>query len=152
MGRGCAVARSLARELTRIAAAAHARGMSGEDFATKPETARHRVCAVWDVPRGGVKVVTIAGVDVGIFNLGGKFFAYRNVCPHAGAPVCSGKITGTALASGVYTYEWGRPGEILRCPWHGWEFDLRTGAHLASDARLRDYRVSVEGDEIFIEL
>ncbi len=114
---------------------------------------RHRVCAVWDVPRGGVKVVTVAGISLGIFSVGGKLVAYRNACPHAGAPVCAGKITGTALETGVYDYAWGRAGEILRCPWHGWEFDLKTGVHLADPTvKLRALPLTIVDDGVFVEL
>lgn len=122
-------------------------------LAETPPPDRHRVCATWDVPRGGVRRVTVAGIELGIFSVNGRIVAYRNVCPHAGAPVCAGKLTGTALASEVYTYAWGRTGEILRCPWHGWEFDLTTGAHLADPAtRLRGYPVTIVDDEVFVEL
>jgi nitrite reductase (NADH) small subunit len=114
---------------------------------------RHRACSVWDVPRGGVKILTVAGVELGLYSIGGKIVAYRNVCPHAGAPVCSGKLTGTALPTEVYSYAWGRAGEILRCPWHGWEFDLVTGAHLADpQTRLRSYPVVVIENDVFVEL
>jgi nitrite reductase (NADH) small subunit len=118
-----------------------------------PAPQRHRACAVWDIPRGSVKRVIIAGVELGLYHTSGKIVAYRNVCPHAGAPVCSGKLTGTTLPTEVYSYAWGRSGEILRCPWHGWEFDLVTGAHLADpQTRLRSYVVVVIENDVFVEL
>jgi nitrite reductase/ring-hydroxylating ferredoxin subunit len=87
-------------------------------------------------------------MEIGVFNVGGKYFAYRNVCPHAGAPVCLGKICGTNLTSDVYKLEYGREGEILRCPWHGWEFDLLTGEHLVDErTRLKSYEVEVAAGE-----
>jgi len=91
---------------------------------------RHPAARTGELPPGGRKLVTIGRVQIGLFNVSGEFRAYRNVCPHAGAPVCLGRVGGTSLPSDVYEYKYGREGCILRCPWHGWEFDLRTGEHL----------------------
>jgi nitrite reductase/ring-hydroxylating ferredoxin subunit len=82
--------------------------------------------------------VTAGRIELGVFNVGGEVRAYRNACPHAGAPVCTGRISGTAQPSKVYEYIYGSEGCILRCPWHGWEFDLRTGEHLVDpEVRLK---------------
>ena len=69
----------------------------------------------------------MAGREIGIFNLDGAFYALKNACAHQGARVCLGKIVGTALPSDVYEYQYGREGQILRCPWHEWEYDIKTG-------------------------
>jgi len=85
---------------------------------------------------------------VGLFNVAGAIMAYRNACPHAGAPVCVGKISGTSLPSKVYEYIYGSEGCILRCPWHGWEFDLRTGQHLVDpETRLKELPVEAGRSE-----
>ena len=53
----------------------------------------------------------------------------------------------------VQERRWGREGEILACPWHGWEFDLLTGESLSDPRiRLRRYPVEVEDDTIYITL
>ena len=104
---------------------------------------RHPAAKTGDLPPGGRKLVTIGRVEIGLFNVSGEYRAYRNVCPHAGAPVCLGRVGGTSLPSEVYEYKYGREGSILRCPWHGWEFDLRTGANLV-DPRKRLKAVPVE--------
>lgn len=108
---------------------------------------RYPVMKESDLPPGSRKLVQVAGVEIGLFNVAGKVHAYRNVCPHGGAPVCLGKITGTTLPSRVYEYDYGLDGCILRCPWHGWEFDLRTGEHLVDPAtRLKKISVESGGD------
>ena len=95
----------------------------------------------------------VNGMEVGIFKLDQDYYAWRNICPHAYAPVCEGVVCGTQLPSNVYEYVYGRDREILRCPWHGWEFDLRTGEHLASeDTKLRGYEVEVEDEQVFVLL
>ncbi|MFB9277476.1 Rieske (2Fe-2S) protein [Cohnella cellulosilytica] len=108
---------------------------------------RHRVAGPGEIPSGGRKLVKVNGLEFGIFNVGGQYRAYRNVCPHAGADVCVGTIGGTRLPARVYEYVYGRENEILRCPWHGWEFDLTTGEHLVDpQVKLRAGKLETSGD------
>lgn len=107
---------------------------------------KHIVATVDEIPVGGRKLVEVAGRSIGVFNVNGEFFALRNSCPHQGGPLCSGRISGflTAAKPGEYTYS--RRGEILRCPWHGWEFDVKTGQSWfdPDKTRVRNYKVTVE--------
>jgi nitrite reductase/ring-hydroxylating ferredoxin subunit len=107
---------------------------------------KHIVATVEEIPPGTHKIITVAGRSIGLFNIGGEFFALRNSCPHQGGPLCTGRVSGfvTAETPGEYTYS--RRGEILRCPWHGWEFDIRTGQSWFDPAkvRVRRYEVTVE--------
>ena len=106
---------------------------------------RHVVGRVEDVPPGERTLVEIDGRSVGVFNLGGEFFAIRNACPHAGGPLCAGVLSGMVVSDepGEYTYL--RRGEFVRCPWHQWEFDVRTGRSWFDPAstRVRRYDVTV---------
>ena len=113
----------------------------------------------WEVGRaselapGERRLVEVKGHSVGIFNVNGEIIAVLNLCPHELAPVCRGRVGGTTLPSPPGEYRWGREGEILACPWHGWEFDLQTGRALADErVRLRRYPVSVEDDTIFVTI
>jgi nitrite reductase/ring-hydroxylating ferredoxin subunit len=109
---------------------------------------RHPVALAGEIPPGGRKIVTIGRLQIGVFNVAGEIKAYRNACPHAGAPVCVGRISGTSQPSRVYEYIYGSEGCILRCPWHGWEFDLRTGEHLVDpEIRLKSVPVEAAGAE-----
>lgn len=102
---------------------------------------------------GARKLIDVEGRSIGIFNVGGEYVAVLNVCPHELAPVCLGRVTGTTLPSRPgEPLKWGREGEILACPWHGWEFDLKTGRALADKRRLRRYPVTVKDGEIWIEV
>lgn len=97
------------------------------------------------------KIVTVNGVEVGVFRVNGKYYAWRNLCPHGGAPVCEGRVCGTRLPSLVYEYKYGMEQEILRCPWHGWEFDLTTGKHLVGEkTKLKGYTVEEEDGKLFL--
>ena len=111
------------------------------------------VARVDEIPPGGRKIVTVEGRSLGIFNVKGTFVAVLNVCPHELAPVCLGRLGGTTLPSLPGEYCWGREGEILACPWHGWEFDLLTGRALADPRRrLRRFPVTVVGDAVCVML
>jgi nitrite reductase/ring-hydroxylating ferredoxin subunit len=104
------------------------------------------VATVSEIAPGSRKIVEIAGRSIGVFNVGGEFYALRNRCPHQGGPLCQGRLAGTVASPKPGVYEYARDGEILRCPWHGWEFDLKTGQSWFDPAgtRVRTYAVTVE--------
>jgi 3-phenylpropionate/trans-cinnamate dioxygenase ferredoxin subunit len=108
--------------------------------------AGHVVGTTDEIGPGQRKIVEIDGRSIGVFNVGGRYYALRNRCPHAGARLCEGILTGLVTSStpGEYTYL--RTGEILRCPWHGWEFDIATGRSWfdPEHTRVRAYETTVE--------
>ena len=108
--------------------------------------ARHVVATVAEIPPGQRKIVEVGGRSIGIFNVNGAFFALRNRCPHQGGPLCLGPLEGLVQSTGPGDYSVSRPGEVLRCPWHGWEFDIQTGQSWfdPTRVRVRRYEVSVE--------
>lgn len=114
---------------------------------------KHVVAAVGDIPPGGRKLVDVSGRDVAVFNLSGEFFALANKCPHRGGPLCKGNLTGLVLSEGPGEYNYIRLGEIIRCPWHNWEFDIRTGKSWCDPEKVqaRRFGVSVEKGAKLIE-
>jgi len=93
-------------------------------------------CRADSVPPGQKVIVELHGRTLGIFNVGGKFYALANRCPHQGAPVCLGRIRPQVSAERPAEVCFGSEGAILRCPWHQWEFQIETGQAVA-DPRLR---------------
>jgi 3-phenylpropionate/trans-cinnamate dioxygenase ferredoxin subunit len=92
-------------------------------------------------------ILEIEGREVGIFNVGGRYFAFRNRCPHLGGPLCGGKVLDLVISSegpGDIRLEPTSP--MLVCPWHGWEFDLSSGQSYCDPHRwrARRYQVNVE--------
>lgn len=112
--------------------------------------AKHRVAKVGEIPPGGRKIVEVAGRSIGVFNIGGEFFALRNRCPHAGGPLCEGVLSGFLRSDAPGEYDYVRRGEILRCPWHQWEFDVRTGQSWFDPVktRVRRYETSIESSPV----
>jgi 3-phenylpropionate/trans-cinnamate dioxygenase ferredoxin subunit len=98
---------------------------------------RQVVARVGEVAPGSCKIVTARGREIGLFNIGGTFFALSNRCPHKGAELCRGMIVGLAQSSMPGEYHLSRLGEFIRCPWHGWEFDIRTGQSYCDPRRFR---------------
>jgi nitrite reductase (NADH) small subunit len=116
-------------------------------------TVHHLVGRVEDLPPGSVSVVPVGRYGVGVFNVGGRFYALSNHCPHRGAPLALGEVDGTVTTGeGSNELQWERDGECLRCPWHGWEFDIATGASLAfPERKAKTWAVSVEDGYVVLE-
>jgi nitrite reductase (NADH) small subunit len=107
---------------------------------------------IGDFAPGSCTLLPIGKFGVGIFNIRGQLWALNNYCPHAGAPVCLGKVTGTAESEGPGTeMRWKREGEVLRCPWHGWEFDIANGESITQPIRkVLVYDVELNGEEVVL--
>jgi 3-phenylpropionate/trans-cinnamate dioxygenase ferredoxin subunit len=104
-----------------------------------------------DVAPGSCKIVNARGREIGLFDIRGEYFALSNRCPHKGAELCRGMIVGLAQSSAPGEYHLARSGEFIRCPWHGWEFDIRTGQSWCDpkSVRARQFHVRVEpGSEL----
>ena len=99
-----------------------------------------------EVPPGERKIVSIGGRSIGVFNVAGEYFALNNRCPHQGGALCEGKLWGALRATAPGAFEYSPTRDIVTCPWHGWEFDVRTGQSWCDPARLRvrRYEVTVE--------
>ncbi len=113
----------------------------------------HVVARIDEIPSGGRKIVSVAGREIGIFNVNGEFFALRNICPHRGAPVCLGRLRPHVEGSLGGDFVFQREGEVLKCPWHEWEFDIKTGLALHSPGmRVRTFQVERRGLELVVYL
>jgi 3-phenylpropionate/trans-cinnamate dioxygenase ferredoxin subunit len=107
------------------------------------------VCEASEMKPGERKLIDADGKSIGVFNVNGEYYALRNICPHQFAPLCQGKVTGYCAPSEVGTFSWQRDGEIIRCPWHAWEFDIKDGRSIFNPHRVRtkSYDVKVESRE-----
>jgi nitrite reductase/ring-hydroxylating ferredoxin subunit len=114
---------------------------------------RHVVARAAELPPGARKLVRAGSRDIVVFNVAGELFALSDKCPHKGGSLSRGKLTGAVTSREPGRYEFSRCGEILRCPWHGWEFDIRTGKSWCDPARLRlmNHAVRVEAGAKLVE-
>ena len=112
---------------------------------------RVRACAASELPPGEKVICQADGVSVGVFNVNGRFFALQNRCPHRGGPLCEGPVTGTTLQTDDFRYVYGRDGEVVRCAWHGWEFEIATGRSLVDPhTRVKTFPVEVENGAVYV--
>jgi nitrite reductase/ring-hydroxylating ferredoxin subunit len=115
-----------------------------------------QVCEFSTMSDPGRKVVDVGGIEVGVFRLGNDVFAYENRCPHLEGPVCQGKILPLALEAvagdGTSTGRvFSKQQMNVVCPWHGYEFDIRTGTHPTDKrVRLRKLPVRVADGKVFV--
>src|SRR5437868_1122528 len=114
---------------------------------------RHVVARAAEIPPGSRKLVKVGEREIGGLNVHGALFALSDQCPHKGGSLSRGKLTGAVTSTEPGSYDYARRGEILRCPWHGWEFDVRTGRSWCDPKRMRlmNYAVSVEPGTTLVE-
>jgi nitrite reductase/ring-hydroxylating ferredoxin subunit len=113
--------------------------------------ARHVVATTSEIAPGGNKVVTINGREIVVFHVNGQFFALLNRCPHEGAPLARAACVAHLSSGEPGQFQRTRVGEMLRCAWHGWEFDMRTGQSYCDPERIRvrSYPVEIKaGDSL----
>jgi NAD(P)H-dependent nitrite reductase small subunit len=96
-----------------------------------------RVAKKSDVQAGTGKVVEIGGKTIALFNCDGAFYAIDNTCKHRGGPLGEGSLAGTTVT----------------CPWHGWEYDVTSGAcSMDPSIKVQQYDVKVDGDDLLVSI
>jgi nitrite reductase/ring-hydroxylating ferredoxin subunit len=92
-----------------------------------------KVAALSELPAGSGKPVEVNGKAIALFNVGGKVYAMDNTCLHRGGPLGDGTLEG----------------EVVTCPWHMWEYNVRSGEFVANPSiKVTTYAVQVEGDDV----
>jgi nitrite reductase (NADH) small subunit len=90
-----------------------------------------------DIPHGESRVVRAKDKEIAVFNVGGTFYALDNACCHRGGPLGEGTLEE----------------KTVTCPWHGWQFDVTTGASTINPAaKAQTFPVRVQGDDLFVEI
>jgi len=99
--------------------------------------ARVRVGRASDVPAGQARVVDASGKMIALFNVAGTYYALDNGCPHRGGPLGDGDLDKT----------------VVICPWHGWRWNVTTGANANNPAvKVACFPVTVDDDQVFVDL
>lgn len=113
--------------------------------------AEYVVGPVSELPPGSKKVVTARGIEIGVFNIDGTFYALPNRCTHQWGPLCEGSLSGSVRATleSNWRTEFVLDGRVIVCPWHFLEFDVTTGQCLAhARVKLRHYPVEVVDGQV----
>jgi nitrite reductase/ring-hydroxylating ferredoxin subunit len=116
------------------------------------------VAKIADLPDGERKIVQHGAHDIGVFHWEGQFYAYANMCLHQGGPACEGLIMHQVEDVIGPDKTWiGQKFSDKQvnfvCPWHGYEYDLRTGECVPDRSlRLKKYNVVRRGDDIYVAI
>ena len=108
-----------------------------------------------DLPDGDRRIVTAGDQEIGVFHKDGAYYAYSNYCVHAGGPACEGLVINRVvdLIAADRSYLGQTFGEELHfvCPWHGFEYDIKTGECVGDrKLKLASYDVVRRGDDIYV--
>jgi nitrite reductase/ring-hydroxylating ferredoxin subunit len=91
-----------------------------------------------------------------VFHHEGAFYAYSNTCLHSGGPACEGllmpRVVDIIAEDRTYQGQDFDESEMhFVCPWHGWEYDIKTGQSIGDRRQvLRKYEVVERGDDVFV--
>jgi nitrite reductase/ring-hydroxylating ferredoxin subunit len=95
------------------------------------------VAEVAACPPGSSRELVAGERVVALYNVDGTFHALDGVCPHQGGPLGKGTLVGT----------------VVTCPWHGWQFDVRSGQHQTSQSLCQPrLPVKVEGGKVLVDV
>ncbi len=95
------------------------------------------VAKIEDVSQGSGIVAEVGDKSLAVFNVDGEYFVIDNTCIHRGGPLGEGDLEGT----------------VVTCPWHGWEYNVKTGACTTNpDACVKSYQVTIDGSDIKVEI
>ena len=104
---------------------------------------------------GERRIVTAGKREIGVFRKDDTYYAYSNVCLHQGGPACEGIMTNNVVD--VFAADRTHQGQIFGnemhfvCPWHGYEYDLKTGECIGDrKQKLRKFDVVKRGEDIYL--
>ena len=105
------------------------------------------------------KIIAQGDLEIGIFHVGGEFYAYENNCAHQGGPACQGKIINRVeeiiheTEKTAHGLKFSETDVHIVCPWHGFEYNVKTGRHPGSkNVRLKPYKVTVREHEVYVTI
>jgi len=116
------------------------------------------VCREGEIADGDVRLIKVGPVEIGVIRHKGSYYAYRNLCPHQGGPVCEGlklpQVVDLIGEGGAYLGQRFDEDDMhLVCPWHGYEFHLSDGCHVVDRrVRLKKYNVVQRDGEIYVSV
>lgn len=94
-----------------------------------------KVATTQEIPAGQGKTVEVEGKQIALFNIEGSFHAIDNTCLHRGGPLGEGMLEGSTVT----------------CPWHGWQYDVKTGQNCMNpEMKVGCYQVKTEGEDILV--
>lgn len=137
-----------------MTAAAQDESQPRVDAPTTGDDGWHAVGAVDEFEDRALGVVVVGERTVAIARRGERFMAFRDRCPHQGAPLCRGKLVGTLVPSRPGELTYGHDATVIRCPWHKWEWHLESGRAVGrtTNRRVATYEVKTVDGVVWLRL
>ena len=111
------------------------------------------VCKAKELVNGQRKVVTVKHMTIVVLRVDEKLYAFNGMCPHQGAPLEFGSTSGAMQPTEPHHYKYGCHNEIIRCPLHGWAFNMETGHSLFNEKiKIRKYKVREENGLVLLSV
>jgi nitrite reductase (NADH) small subunit len=96
-----------------------------------------RAMKIGEIPPGMIRELQLDGKVIALSNVGGKLYAINNVCLHRGGPLGEGELSG----------------QVVTCPWHGWQYDVTSGKLVTNPAvGVETYPVELRGDDVYVDV
>jgi nitrite reductase (NADH) small subunit len=96
-----------------------------------------RAASKAEIPAGKICELQVGGKAIALANVAGKFCAISGICLHQAGPLGEGELDG----------------QVVTCPWHGWQFDVTTGKVVANPkVGVDSYPVELRGDDVFVDV
>jgi nitrite reductase/ring-hydroxylating ferredoxin subunit len=120
---------------------------------TAAEAPEHLLGDIDDFPKRKVVPAQVGGRRIGVLRHGDDIYAFADHCPHHGGPMCYAQVMGTMLPSDPNEFRYDLDGLVIKCPWHAYEFDVRTGRAIGDiiRSRLMVYRTEVRDRKVFVQ-
>lgn len=127
-------------------------GQSNSEGQNLKKRRRIPVAPMSEFPSGTRMELRVGSINIAIFNVDGRYYAIFGRCPHQSAPLSRGRLQGTVICNADTGWEkqWAHDGEVLVCPGHAMEFNLKTGKAFGYNMKLRTYEVVVEDDWVTV--
>ena len=117
-----------------------------------------RVCKDGEIADGGARIIRSGNFEIGVIRHAGKYYAYRNHCPHQGGPVCEGvrmpQVLDVIGADRTFLGQnYDRNDMHIICPWHSYEFHLEDGVNVCDKRiRLQKFNVVEKGGSVYVNV
>jgi nitrite reductase (NADH) small subunit len=117
-----------------------------------------KICKSAELKDGTAQIVTVENVEIGLIRHKGQCYAYRNVCAHQGGPACEGmrvpRVIDVIDKDGSFIQQKFDENDMhIVCPWHGYEYHIATGVHVADPRiKLKKFEVQEREGDIYVAI
>jgi nitrite reductase/ring-hydroxylating ferredoxin subunit len=130
--------------------------LSQGETRVREQMAEKFVAKLAEFKDGDRRIVFVGDNEIGVFRHEGEFYAYSNFCLHQGGPACEGltiakveeRLRPDKTSMGMYFSD---TEMHFVCPWHGMEYDMKTGECVSDrKMKLKKYKTVQKGEDLYV--